>query len=371
MFAIPSLADLLQRARQAFRTYLPGSDAWVWPNNIYASAKVIAGMAFEVFGFASYISKMIFASTAPDIETLRLHGAEFGLPQLPAAPAGGNVTFTASAAITVATGATLQRADGVTFLVTAGSLLTGAGTLQVPVTAAAVGAIANSPEGTPLQILSGLTGAGSAGATAAVGAGDIVQGADVEDIESYRQRILFRKRNPPHGGSASDYVIWAKQVPGVSRVFVERLWAGSGTVRIFVFMDGIYPNGIPTPGAISTVAAYLATVEPASAVVTVAAPAANPINVTVTNLVPNTVDVRNAIADELRAAFLRLGRVAGNDTPHSGMPFLASPAVFSLSWIYQAIANAKGVQSFDLSTPMTDTTLPVARTATLGTLIFA
>lgn len=370
MFQIPSLADLLQRARQAFRTYLPGSDAWVWPNNVYASAKVIAGMAFELFGFASYISRMIFASTAPDIETLRLHGAEYGLPQLPNGPAGGNVTYTATDAITVDTGATLGRSDGVTYLVTAGGVMTGAGTLQLPVTAANPGALANAEAGTPLQVLSGVSGPGSGNVTAAVGSGDIAQGADVEGIESYRQRILFRKRNPPHGGAASDYVIWAQQVPGVSRVFVERLWAGSGTVRVFFFMDGLYPNGIPAPAAVQTVRDYLATVEPASAIVTVAAPNAHPINVTIANLVPDTTDTRNAIADELHAAFLRLGRVAGNDTPHSGMPFLATAVTFSLGWIYQAIANAKGVDSFDLVSPTADTPMVIGETPTLGNISF-
>jgi uncharacterized phage protein gp47/JayE len=368
MFSIPSLADLLQRARQAFRTYLPGSDAWSWPNNIYASAKVLAGMAFEVFGFASYISKMIFASTAPDIETLRLHGAEFGIPQLPAAPASGNVTFTADDAIAVATGATLQRADGVTYLVTAGGLLTGAGSLTVPVTAAAVGAIANTVEGTDLTIISGLSGAGTA--TAAVGGGDIFLGADVEDIESYRQRILFRKRNPPHGGSAADYVIWARQVPGVTRVFVERLYAGSGTVRVYAFMDGLYPDGIPSPTAIAAIRDYLLTVIPAGVNLSVAAPVAHPIDITIGNLVPDTTTTREAVLDELRATFLRLGRVAGQDTAHGGMPFLATSASFSLSWIYQAIANASGVDSFDLVAPVADNPLAVTETATLGIVSF-
>jgi len=369
MFAIPSLSDLLQRARQAFRTYLPGSDAWVWPNNIYASAKVVAGMAFEVFGFASYISKMIFASTAPDIETLRLHGGEFGIPQLPAAPAGGNVTFTATGAITVATGATLQRTDGVTYLVTAGGSLALAGTLTVPVTAAADGALSNSVEGTPLTIMSGLSGAGNA--TAEVGSGDIVAGADMESIESYRQRILFRKRNPPHGGSAADYVIWARQVAGVSRVFVERLWNGGGTVRVFVFMDGLYPNGIPDGTAIASVQSYIETVCPAGVILTVAAPVSHPVSITIDNLTPDNTDTREAILLELRAAFLRLGRVAGTDSVHGGMPFLASPASFSLSWVYQAIANAAGVESFDLIAPVADTTLAVGETATLATVTFA
>jgi len=368
MYQIPSLADLLQRARMAFRTYLPGSDAWVWPNNIYPSAKVIAGMAFELFGFASYISKMIFVSTAPDIETLRLHGNEYNFPQLPDAPAQGNVTFTADAALSVATGAVLPRADGVTYLVVAGGQNANPGTLQVTVTAAANGAIANAEEGTPLTALSGVTSSG--GYTLAVGPGDITQGEDVEGKESYRERILFRKRNPPHGGAASDYVIWARQVPGVTRVFVERLWAGAGTVRVFVFMDGLFPNGIPDAAAIARAQFYLETVMPAGALVTVAAPVPRPIDMSFANVMPDTVTVREAILAEVRAAFLRLGRVAGQDTVHGGMPFLASPATFSLAWIYQAAANAAGVGAFDLTFPVVDTPLAVGETAVPGNISF-
>lgn len=367
MYSIPSLADLLQRARLAFRTYLPGSDAWSWPNNVYASAKVIAGMAFEVFGFASYISRMIFASTAPDIETLRLHGNEFGIPQLPSAPASGNVTVVSTGALTVASSATLQRGDGIVYLVTVGGVLNGAGTMQLPVSAQSDGALSNAEEGTPLTALSGVTGPGNF--TISVGGGDIAQGADVEGIESYRQRILFRKRNPPQGGSPADYVIWAKQVSGVSRVFVERLWAGSGTVRVFFFMDGLYPNGIPDATAVERVQDYIESVAPSTAAIKVAAPIPHAINVTISNLVPNTVDTQEAILNELRAAFLRLGRVAGQNEPRSGMPYLATPAGFPLAWIYQAVSNASGVISFDLPSNA-DATLLVGETAVLGNVTF-
>ncbi|WP_454626966.1 baseplate J/gp47 family protein [Bradyrhizobium cenepequi] len=366
MFQIPSLADLLARARAAFRTYLPGTDAWSWPNNIYASAKVIAGMAFEVFGFASYISKMIFASTAPDLETLQLHGAEFGLPLLPAAPASGKVTFTSSTAITVDTGAQLQRVDGTTYLVTAGGTLSIPGTLILPVTCSANGAIANAVEGTPLTVASGLTGT----ATVAVGPGDLALGSDVEDKESYRQRILFRKRNPPHGGAPSDYVIWGRQAAGVTRVFVERLYAGPGTVRVFIFMDGGFPDGIPDSTAVAAVRDYIATVQPASAVVVVAAPVPRTVDITIDNLVPDTTDMRNAIVAEIKAAFLRKGRVAGQDTQHGGMPYLATPAKFQHEWVVQAISNTAGVESYDLITPTADTVLQVGETAVPGTISF-
>lgn len=370
MFSLPTINDLAERARMAFRGNLKGSDAWVWPNNVYASAKVIAGMVFEAFGFLSYVSRMIFAHTAPDIETLLMHGEEYGIARKPAAPAGGNVTFTAEDAFSVDTGAELDRGDGRRYLVTSGGLLVSAGTLQVPVVAILDGAGGNAIAGTPLTIVSGASGAGAATATAAVGAGDIVMGADVEDIESYRARILFRKRNPPHGGSAADYVMWALQVSGVTRVFVERLWNGGGTVRVYVLMDDSFPNGIPDAAAVARVQDYIETVAPAGAIVTVAAPVATPIPVTVTGISPNTTAVQNAVRAELADTFLRLGRVSGIDTAHGGMPFLAVPEIFSKSWVSQAVANATGEHRHVLVAPAADVVIATGHIATLGTVSF-
>lgn len=371
MYAIPSLKDLADRARQAFRTYLPGSDAWIWPNNVYASAKVVAGMTFEVFGFASYISRMIFASTAPDIETLRLHGNEYGIPQRPAAPAVGNITFTTTdTALTVSTSAILTRGDGVQYIIEVGGAITAPGTLQLPATALVDGKASNAIEGTPLTITSGLLVGSSSLTTAAIVAGDMTAGDDVEDIEAYRARILFRKRNPPHGGSAADYVIWASQVSGVSRVFVERLWNGAGTVRVFPIMDDLFADGIADAAAIDRVHQHLLSVCPAGVILTTSAPVARPIAVVVQNLTPNTTAVQEEVRNELRAAFRRLGRASGNDTQHGGMPFLAVPATFSRSWVWQTIANATGEDSHILLNPAADTVISPGQMATLGPVTF-
>lgn len=372
MFQIPSLKELVERQRQAFRAHLPGSDAWIWPNNIYASAKVMAGAVFEVFGFAAYIQKQIFAHTAPDIESLLLHGAEFGVPRKPAAPAKGNVTFSSTAALNVNTGAVLRRTDGVEYRVTAGGALAVPGTLELMVASVRDGAIGNLTEGAPLEIISGVTGA----ATANVGPSDIALGADIEGVESYRQRILFRKRNPPHGGAASDYVMWAGQVAGVSfdqdrpTVFVERLWAGPGTVRVFPLMFDLYENGIPTVTDILRVSDYIETVRPAGANVTVAAPTAVPISVVISGLAPDTSEVREAVALELRDTFRRLARVAGTDAEFGAMPYLASPFSFSRSWIWQAVAKATGEERHSISMPSADTPLFPGQMATLGTISF-
>jgi len=141
MFDIPTLKDLMVRARTEFRSNLKGSDAWTWPNNVYASAKVIAGLTFEVFGFMSYVSRQKFAHTAPDIDSLLLHGAEFGIPRKPAAPAVGSAIITAAAAITVDAGAVFRRTDGVQYFASAGGGLLTAGTLTIPIQAAVDGKV--------------------------------------------------------------------------------------------------------------------------------------------------------------------------------------------------------------------------------------
>ncbi|WP_438278070.1 baseplate J/gp47 family protein [Nitrobacter sp.] len=367
MYALPSLADLATKARQAFRANLKGSDAWLWPNNVYASAKVIAGMTFEVFGFASYISRQIFAHTAPDLESLQLHGAEFGIPQKPAAPAAGKVDFAATDAVAVDAGALLRRADGIEYIVQAGGSIATAGTLTLNVIAAVDGLATNAEGGTSLEIVSGVTGP----ALAAVNAAGITLGVDVEDIESYRARILFRKRNPPHGGAASDYVMWAQQVAGVTRVYVERLWNGPGTVRVFVLMDDLFPDGIPDAASVQRVADYIETVRPAGALVTIAAPVAVPVDTVIAGLSPDTAAVRSAVVAELKDAFFRKSRVAGNDSAFDSMPYLASPTSFSRSWIWQAVANASGEERHGISLPAGDVALVAGQIATLGAVNFA
>ncbi|MCB2106348.1 MAG: baseplate J/gp47 family protein [Rhodobacteraceae bacterium] len=372
MFVIPTLKELVERTRQAFRVNLPGSDAWLWPNNINPTAKVFAGLAHGVMGFADYIFRQRFALTA-DSENLDLHGEELGLARRPAAPAQGFVDIVASGAIVCDAGAILRRADGVEFRAIAGGSLTGAGTLSVEVIATIDGKQTVTPAGAPLEIVSGIS---DPDAAASVADGGIVNGLDVEDDETFRARILFRKRNPPMGGAAADYVQWAGEVSGVSfdgdrsTVFVERLWAGPGTVRVFPLMFDLYADGIPSAADVGRVADYLDAVQPAGATVTVAVPLARQIDITISGLTPDRSDVREAVVVALRAAFRRLSRVAGNDRKIAGMPYLAYPTTFSRSWLWQAVANASGEQRHVITVPADDVALAAGEFATLGSVTF-
>lgn len=376
MFQLPTLKELAERTRQSFRANLKGSDAWVWPNNVYASAKVIAGAVFEVFGFASYIEKQIFAHRAPDIESLTRHGIEYGIARKPAAPASGKVTFTATDNIEVLTGAVLRRVDGIEYIVSSGGSRTTTGELTLSAVSSTDGVATNAEEGTPLEIISGVTTTSQTLPTAAIGDGGMVLGAEVEDIESYRARILFRKRNPPHGGSAADYVMWAGEVAGVSffldrpTVYVERQWSGPGTVRVFPLMYDIYPDGIASLADIARVQEHIEMLRPAGALVTVQAPAAIVVPVVIAGLQPNTTDVQEAVRAELADAFFRLSRPAGQDNLFGSMPYLASPFTFSRSWIWQAVANATGEQRHEIVLPTEDVVLLPGEMATLGPVTF-
>jgi uncharacterized phage protein gp47/JayE len=374
IFPIPDLDTCVQGARSAFNASLSGINAWLWPNNIGPTAKVLGGEQWQVYNRLDFVGSQAFVLFAEN-KYLDFHGAEFGLTRKSATPAVGNVAITTTDAITVSGAAQFQRGDGVIFTATSPALLTGAGTVNVPVIGPAAQS-SNTQAGAPMTVVSGVTGAGATGALAAVDSNGIAGGADIEadgpiktsDLSFYRGRILFRKRNPPMGGAPADYVIWAGAVSGVTRVFVEPLFAGPGTVRVFPLFDGLFAGGVPDAGHIALVQNAAAPVIPAAASVTFQAATAQPINVTVGNLNPPTAAAQASVLAELADTFQRLGRVAGTANPNPALPFLATPFSFLALWIEQAVANAEGVIGADVSA--SDTMIAEASIPVLGTVSF-
>jgi hypothetical protein len=155
-------------------------------------------------------------------------------------------------AYSVAVAALFRRADGIEYTALAGGSIGTAGTLNVEVVAVTDGAPRRDGRHAARHGF-GLHRRQHRHRRRR-GAAAFVAGVDIEDDESFRARILFRKRNPPHGGSAGRLCDVGRQVAGVSfyldrpTVFVERLWRGPGTVRVFPLMFDLYANGIPQAG---------------------------------------------------------------------------------------------------------------------------
>ena len=377
MFNLPDLNTCVAQARAAFQSALPGANAWLWPNNVGPIAKVIGGAQWLVNQRIEFIGKQAFAQFATGAYLDR-QGAEFNLPRKAAEAAGGNLTVTTSDAVVVAAGAQFARGDGVIFTSSTAVTSAGAAALSVPVTGPA-GAASNSAAATPMTILSGVTGAGASSAVVVVDSNGLAGGVDIEpdgapqtrDLSTYRGRILFRKAYPPQGGAPADYVQWASSVSGVTRVFVERLYAGPGTVRIFPIFDDLFAQygGVPDDAHVAAVSNVVQALAPAAAQVLVQAPTPTPIAIIVRNLSPNTPTTQAAVRAELADAFRRLGRVSGNDGIYANMPFLAYPYTFLALWVEQAVANATGVIGADVvlaDTPIGDGSMPV-----LGSVDFA
>ena len=94
-------------------------------------------------------------------------------------------------------------------------------------TATVAGAFTNCDPGTPISLAQPIAGINSGGLTVGFATG----GADDETVDELRNRMLAKYRAPPQGGAASDYVLWALEVPGVTRAWCLPLGTGAGTRR--------------------------------------------------------------------------------------------------------------------------------------------
>lgn len=371
MFQRESKATLIARAIAAFRAYLPGTDAQIWPNNLNVNAKVMGEIQDELMGRLDQVAKDAFITTA-SWSGLVTKGGDLGLPPIAATNASGTATITSTDVLAVADGAQMQSLSGEVFYVSGASSLLAAGTLTVNIIAQTAGVAGNAAAGIALTLNSGFTGAGASTATCVVGSGGTTGGTDLEGVEAYRTRLLFRQQNPIQAGAPSDYVNWGKAISGVTRVFVERLYNGPGTLRVFVLFDDLFAStgGVSDAAHVALADAAIRAYAPGCAFLTIVAPQAQTINVAISNLYPNTAAVQTAVAVELADAFRRFGRVAGNDTAVAGMDYLATPATFSANWIWQAISNAAGVKRFDMSLT-SDTTIAAGFVPVLGTVTFS
>lgn len=359
-YVVPKLADLSQRARRLFAEAIPGAIVDIWPNTFAVVAKVMAALGYEIHLRIRWLVRQLFASTADEVWLVR-HGYELGLTRIPARKAAGFATLAVASGTTVPAGVTVRRGDGALFATRTSAVGAGPAT-SLEFEALTAGAAGNTLAGETLELID-LAYAGTVGATATVAAGGIGGGADIEDIEAFRQRILDRKRRPPQGGSRSDWERWAKETDGaVTRVFVDAFANDIRTVWLS-FLRRDRANGVPTAADVAAVQAYVGDDmrRPVTARVTVVAPVPQAVAVTIAGLAPDTTAVRAAIAAELAALFAERTAPA---TPN--VPF-----VLSRSWITEAVARATGEDRHRVTVPADDLTYTTpGHMPVLGTITY-
>lgn len=384
-YTIRPLAELGQRARKYFTQAIDGAIASVWPNTFTITGKVLALLDFEHEQRRAWLFRQIFASTADEV-WLRRHGYELGLSPGAGLPALGTVALPATPGLIVPAGLSLIRDDGVTYTTLAGAHASG-DSVTLYVEADAVGASGNLAVGQTLALSLDSVAPDGLGTVAAVVAQEdgsgLSGGLDAERVESFRARVLDRKRNPPQGGAAADYQAWvAAALPGiVGAVFVDSFQNDSRSIWImFTVRNGL--DGASDPGAV--LAAYLtdpvATViptliqvgmaqdyvdddvrRPVTARVFISPPSPITVPVLIAGLTPDTPEIRAAIAAELAAVFL--------DRAAPGQP-TRGDFTLSRSWIDEAISRATGEDRHRLLSPADDAVFGAGEMPVLGTITY-
>ncbi|WP_188260879.1 baseplate J/gp47 family protein [Azospirillum tabaci] len=339
----PTLSELIEQVRADVLARL-GVDEVLRRADGEVQARVQAGALHSVYGFIDFLAAQILPDTAATAYLDR-HASLWGVARKAATAATGTVTITASNGVTIAAGTVMQRAGVGDYTVTANATATG-GTATVAVAAATAGAAGNLPAGALLTLASPIAGAQSTAVVAAIGGG-----ADIEADDALRARLIARIQEPPHGGNAADYEAWALEVAGVTRAWVYPFHTGIGSVGVTFVCDG-RADIIPAVGDVALVQTHIDALRPVTAAVTVFAPVADPLALSI-RLTPDGAATRAAVEAELRDFLSREAEPGGT---------------LYLSRLREAISLATGEYRHDLVSPTDDVVSPAGHIATLGAI---
>lgn len=344
-FDRPTLAQLIDQGAAEFESRLPGVLARVRNSAIGVINRVTAGGISALYKYVEWLSDQWWPDRAAP-ESLPDHGARWGVNQLPAAAATGTVQFAGANGSVIAMGTVVQRSDGTQYTTTAEGVIA-AGVANIVVQAVAAGQIGNAVISTALVLTTPIGGV-NAQATAQTA---LAGGADLEDVEAWRARILARIRKPAQGGAMHDYEAWALAVPGVTRAWVFPGEQGDGTVVVrFVRDDDA--SMIPDAGEVATVQAAIDAVRPVTAAVYVVAPVATAQDYSI-QLLPDTPAIRVAVEAELLELYRR------DAAPGASM---------LISHEREAISSAAGETDYVMTVPAANQVHTTGQLPTLGVI---
>lgn len=341
----PTLAELVLRYEQDMAARLDLGQL-IPEGPASAIAHVIAAMAHDENGAIANEVLELWPDTCL-ASSLDTWGFRFTLPRKAAVAAFGTVVFLGTNGAQIPLNAEVQRADGQRFRTTALATIVG-GASSAPVVAVLAGSAGVTAPLTSLTLNTAVVG-GSV-SSISVDASGLVNGADVEEDEDFRRRLIQRWRNPPGSGQAADYVRWATSIAGVTRAWCLPANQGPGTIGVTFVCDNDPLSIIPSPAKVAEVLAFILTQRPEPVPVAVFAPTLLAVNFTL-HIAPDSTDLRAATIVSLGDLFLR-----------EGGPALTIP----LSHVRQAISLTPGLNDYVLTVPASDLVLAGGQIPVVG-----
>lgn len=351
----PSLREVRQLSRDYAASYLPGADASVGNSVLRVLLDDNGGLAHLNLRYLDWQRLQLLPDTA-ETEFLDRHGQIWLGGRKTATFAAGYADVTGIAGTIVPKATRWQGGGGVTYE-TLAQIVVGSAETEINVRALTAGAAGNLEAGAKLGLSTAISGLdGTATVTGISG------GVDQEDDDSLRDRVLFRIRRPPMGGSNDDYVRWARNVPGVTRAWNAPLEMGIGTTTIRFMMDVDRSNpspdidGFPFPEDVATVAAYIDSVRPVAVKdLFVEAPIPFGIDFTITDLANDSTATQAAINASVKQML--------KERAVPGRPVWKS-------WITEAVSQAIGEDHHE--NDFVTTAMPSnGHLAVIGTITFA
>ncbi|OPY15602.1 MAG: Baseplate J-like protein [Syntrophus sp. PtaB.Bin001] len=346
-FKRPTLAELIKRAVNDFNSRLEGTDSALRRSNTNALARMHSGAVHGLYGYLAYIAEQVMYDTAEG-EYLERWASIWDIDRKEADYASGAVIFTGTSGAVIPAGTELQRSDEIAYTLDTDVTLAG-GTGTGTVTASTAGSDGNADGGVSLSFTSAIEGVAT---SATVGSGGIAGGSDQESDDDLRSRLLERIQQPPHGGASFDYVAWALEISGVTRAWCFPQQNGLGTVGVTFVCDDQEDTIIPDVSTVAAVQAHIDEERPVTADVTVYAPTAVTLDLTI-RITPGTDAVKTAIKAELQDLIVREAEPG---------------ATILLSHINEAISIAAGETDHILISPTVDVTHNTGQIAILGTI---
>ncbi|WP_145534003.1 baseplate J/gp47 family protein [Yersinia thracica] len=347
-FNRPTLPQLITQIRSDLNSRFQ-TDAVLRRTDTEVYGRVHAAAVHTVYGYIDYLARNLLPDQC-DEDWLARHGNMKRCPRKEPATATGFVRWEGvTNGIEVPAGAIIQRDDLLEYITTA-AVTSVAGVLRVPVMCFVTGTQGNTDDGISMVLTQPINGLPSSAA-----ADSIEGGTDVEPVDEWRARIIERWYYSPQGGADGDYIIWAKEVPGVTRAWTYRHWMGTGTVGVMVANSNL-ENPIPDSAVVTATREHILPLAPvAGASLYILAPVAKVVPFHI-RLTPDTAEVRYAVIAELRAMFLRDGIPAGT---------------LAHSRINEAISIATGEYNHVLLSPATDVVLAATELPVVGEITWS
>ena len=344
-FQRPTLAENISMLRTDLFARLDVSDT-LRRMDEDVRAKVYAAALHTVYGYIDYLAMNMLPDLCDEAWLYR-HAAMKRCPRKMPTMATGFMRWEGvTNGLKVEAGAVIQRDDLVQYTVTTDAISAG-GVLRAPIVCNTAGATGDTDDGEALYLVTPINGLSSAGM-----ADSVSGGFDTEELETWRARVLERYYWTPLGGADGDYIVWAKEVPGITRAWTYRHWMGTGTVGVMVASsDPINP--VPDQATVDKAKEHIEPLAPvAGSDLYVFAPVGHSVDFHI-RLTPDTQAVRAAVTSELRSFLQRDGYPEGE---------------LDLSRINEAISIATGEHSHVLVAPVVNVKIARNELAVLGSL---